>query len=1006
MTALHLRAGFPLPFLEEPSFQPLSSRSRRLASRSARGRFVLSSFNCLVWALNFLSGALLSSSLDQPMFVSSLSSSPPAFRPLWARVTLFVKRCSRQTAGVFGGAPSSHSSVFYQSRRLASAAIPLVSSHLSLPPSDATVPLLPLLPPEMASLYADVSSLLVGPPPPLSSVFPRPLCAAGEWALIVRRLLSIGMVVLLPRAEVRVVNGVFGVPKPDGATRLVIDARPVNDLFVEPRKVLLPTPDLLANQVLPPGSRLIASKTDLADFYHCLQLPSSYSPFFALPPVRPADVGAVSVEDILFPCLRSLPMGFSHAVLLAQEAHEFGILQRCPSFSLSRRLSSLSPSSLLASGLPIFIPYVDDLVLLCSAPSASETAPAFAQVQAASDEYTHAVASVRLAVKRSKFVPPTDTSVQPVEILGIQLDGLLFGLSPVKMLSLISDTYSFLSLREASGVLLEHLVGRWTWCLLPCRPALSVLSAVYRFIAVARWRVFSVWPSVRLEMRALIGLAPLLYVDLGTSWCPWLTASDASLAGAGVAYFPLSSPVSPFSVLPSDFSFAPPSSPSLSVPPLPAVVLFCLPLSHSLRGGALCCHSPGAMLVLISTHWKHLRYCWPLRGSRLARWLGTADALFWSIRLWFSLGSRKDGPLLFLSSRCLGVSRRCNYSLIFGSILCGFLPIGIPPTLSRAMSDPHFLQRAAIAPSTLRIYSRAVVLFFQWFAFSPFSRFPLSASVLDRALSAYAHHLFRVHHGTHRHLVEGALWGLIHFCPHLSGHFYSSILALRGWRRLQPSVSWLPVPAPLVALVSFSCGLFARALPQASQLGRSLWRVGFAALLAFDTYMRISELSSFLPEHVVVNRHLRPFAVAILLPTTKTGANQYVLVREPVLAASLLRMRDVALLDPVQRRSPLLGISAPLFRHLFSRLCSLWLPSLRFTPHGLRHGGACSDFLRGLPIADIKVRGRWRSDRSLVLYLQAGRNFLLSQSFSPVGLSFAHVAAQTVFSFYSLPQFP
>ncbi len=52
----------------------------------------------------------------------------------------------------------------------------------------------------------------------------------------------------------------------------------------------------------------------------------------------------------------------------------------------------------------------------------------------------------------------------------------------------------------------------------------------------------------------------------------------------------------------------------------------------------------------------------------------------------------------------------------------------------------------------------------------------------------------------------------------------------------------------------------------------------------------------------------------------------------------------------------------------------LGVGSIGFTPHSLRHGGATTDFLRGLAVADIQFRGRWKCFESLCRYLYSRRN--------------------------------
>jgi hypothetical protein len=96
------------------------------------------------------------------------------------------------------------------------------------------------------------------------------------------------------------------------------------------------------------------------------------------------------------------------------------------------------------------------------------------------------------------------------------------------------DTEELLAGVECSGEELERLVGRWSWAALACRPAFAVFSAVYRFIERAGRRIFELWNSVRKELRAMIGLAPVLFSSLQAQPFERVVATDASEAGLGV----------------------------------------------------------------------------------------------------------------------------------------------------------------------------------------------------------------------------------------------------------------------------------------------------------------------------------------------------------------------------------------------------------------------------------------------------------------------------------------
>jgi hypothetical protein len=87
---------------------------------------------------------------------------------------------------------------------------------------------------------------------------------------------------------------------------------------------------------------------------------------------------------------------------------------------------------------------------------------------------------------------------------------------------------------------------------------------------------------------------------------------------------------------------------------------------------------------------------------------------------------------------------------------------------------------------------------------------------------------------------------------------------------------------------------------------------------------------------------------------------------------------DVALRMGTSGFSP--SRRAGCFRKWLKATCHvLGVGSIGFTPHSLRHGGATADFLRGLAVADIQFRGRWKCFESLFRYLQQAESLSIQQ---------------------------
>jgi len=400
-----------------------------------------------------------------------------------------------------------------------SAAVPLVARKVAIPEVAGVVKLCDILPREIASRFEAPSPDLLHADAPSCSVAPLLMASQSEYLKFILRMQAAGMVSFTTAP--RCVNGVFFVDKGDGTLRFIVNARPANSMFVEPPHTELPTPDLISNLILEEAAELFVAKMDVSNYYHQLLLPDWMVPYFALPPVHAAAVGLHHLGDVsVFPCSRTLPMGFSWSVFLAQQAHEHLITTRL-GWSKSDFISRSNDSQL---NRPRFSVYIDDLGLF----STDQQQCAYLQAQ-----YINMCKDVGLPLKMSKVLPPCSTGV---EVIGMHIHGRshTVGLHPAKLARLVNDTLYLLDSGVATGDEMRSLLGHWTWALLVRRPALSVLSSVYKFVECARSRLFSIWRSVRNELLCLCGLAPLLVTNLSAQVLPRLVAFDSSSTGQGV----------------------------------------------------------------------------------------------------------------------------------------------------------------------------------------------------------------------------------------------------------------------------------------------------------------------------------------------------------------------------------------------------------------------------------------------------------------------------------------
>jgi hypothetical protein len=422
--------------------------------------------------------------------------------------------------------------------------VPLIARRVALPDDVHRVPLSSVLPPDIAAQYytPDCPALLRDPldVQVLNRTHPlRPPRVAGsrsEYVKLIGRLARAGM--LGWTASPRAVNGVFCVFKDADADRLIVDAQPANRLFVASPHVDLPNPSHLVLMQVPAGAAMSAGKSDLANFYHYLGLPAWLQPFFCLPALSPAELESLGLPvpadgRAVHPMCASMPMGWSHAVYLAQTCHEWVVYS---SGALRREDSLLRLSDPLLSGSRCLHGIViDDLFLF----SLSQ--------RLATEQFERVLAAYRgfgFVVKPSKVVAPT---TEPIKVIGMEVCGREATIAPCtdSLVHLLGATLSVLRRGTITGNGLAHLIGRWTWYLLLRRPALSVLQHVYRFQEVARGGRFTVWPTVRRELWQLVGLLPLLTASLRAPLFHRAVATDASELAAGVVSTPLTPALTP-----------------------------------------------------------------------------------------------------------------------------------------------------------------------------------------------------------------------------------------------------------------------------------------------------------------------------------------------------------------------------------------------------------------------------------------------------------------------------
>lgn len=306
------------------------------------------------------------------------------------------------------------------------------------------------------------------------------------------------------------------------------------------------------------------------------------------------------------------------------------------------------------------------------------------------------------------------------------------------------------------------------------------------------------------------------------------------------------------------------------------------------------------------------------------------------------------------------------------------------------MSRPggkSFLLQAAFAPSTRKKYLSAVD------SFLSFSREcgedPTEVSGFDDLLNDYIHHLYMSEAG--KSSAHDTVYGVLMLLPELKGRLHTSMLALRGWSRLHPVLSYPPLTWDLTVIIAVKMAL------------RGYSRLALGTILAFDSFLRIGELMGIRREDVADGNDPRIGVelkgMAIRLRKTKTGPNQWVEV-ENAQVMQLLR----GLLATTRSGAHLFPGTTASYRRLFKTVCAELGLSNSYVPHSLRHGGATRKHLQGASIEDILHRGRWASTRTARRYVQSGRAVLLAMHVPPRVAREASILARDLTRTFTLTQ--
>ncbi|CAK0852117.1 unnamed protein product [Prorocentrum cordatum] len=398
-----------------------------------------------------------------------------------------------------------------------------------------------VLPPHLQSLLCDSSQMLrepearnfaLGEAPRVCAMDPVLQRHGYQYGECLSELLSAG--IIEPAAEDSIIEraGIFFVPKKDSSLRLIFDTRRSNVHFQDPPYTLLASGEALANLEVDAAGGIAVASGDVECCFYQYELPSWARAFFGLPAVQASfldsaarqRLGGSDPSEMTHFVARVVPMGWSWAVHLTQEAH-------------AHVLSTISPDA----------PWIADKVPTPALGTQCSTAKMLyidnvAVFTSGSGDPALEVERMLAALGARGIQASFDRDDGDMHtLLGFVLHkpSATWRLSHSKFWRLkFSLDFALAPGRLVTGRELERLMGHITAAVMLQRHMLSLFHAIYEFCRRSRDKRQPLWSSVKRELTWFRALLPCATVSLSRPWCERVTATDAPPWGFGVVEQP------------------------------------------------------------------------------------------------------------------------------------------------------------------------------------------------------------------------------------------------------------------------------------------------------------------------------------------------------------------------------------------------------------------------------------------------------------------------------------
>jgi hypothetical protein len=268
-----------------------------------------------------------------------------------------------------------------------------------------------------------------------------------------------------------------------------------------------------------------------------------------------------------------------------------------------------------------------------------------------------------------------------------------------------------------------------------------------------------------------------------------------------------------------------------------------------------------------------------------------------------------------------------------------------------------------------------------------------TARELDELLVEWIEHMYDKYEHKRRQVCVNARCAIQKLLPVLKGKLHGATSSLEGWRKLVPPVSALPMLSHVAVFI-------------AVEMARSGYRkMGLGLLVAWDSYMRVSEMTGVRKEDfcppglTAASQGPRASGFRLKAGQTKTSRGK---PQWASLKSALLRQLVVQECAGLEDGDHIFNFVPSEFRNVLTTVCDdHGLPAFR--PHSTRHGRATEEYMRGMPVADIAMDGRWAAIKSLSTYLQAGKARSQALQVSPLVAKAAAVYERYLHLFLAPP---